>query len=84
MPLAVTVPKLLVLLLSVILPAVPEPVVMKFAVPVTARLVPAACVMAPPVELTVRQPVDVTLARTVALLLKIVMFVPQAVILRFE
>ena len=41
-------------LFSVILPAVPTPLDTKFAVPLTVRFEPGACVMAPLVRHTVR------------------------------
>ena len=75
-PLALTVPKSFVALPSVIFPAVPEPELVKFAVPVETFAAPV-CVIAPP-ALTVR-PFAVIVPSTTAFVSTMVRFVPQAV-----
>jgi hypothetical protein len=75
-PLAKTVPKLFVALFSVILPATPEPELVKLAVPVETFAAPV-WVIAPP-ELTV-SPVAVIVPSTTLLVSLMVRVVPQAV-----
>ena len=77
-PLALTVPKLFVLLPSVILPDVPTPDVTKFAVPLMVRLPAPVCVIELP-EISVRFVPNVALLRLMAAVFTIapVMLLPM-------
>ena len=78
-PLATNLPKSLEALAKVILPLLPEPVVTRFGVRVTAKVASVACVIAPAPPLAVRLPVAVTAPNSIPVASVTVIFVPLAI-----